>query len=242
MNNEKELQEYFKKSAKDINVEINDEEINEFSLYMDLLLEWNEKINLTAITEKNEIILKHFIDSLTIYKYIKENDKIADVGTGAGFPGIPLAIMKNKNEVILVDSLNKRINFLNEVIQKIELENVIAIHSRAEDLGKDEKYREKFDIVTSRAVANLTVLVEYLLPLVDVGGYCICMKGPNIEEELNQSKFAIRTLGGKIEKVEKIILPDSDFERNIVIIKKEQYTDKRYPRKAGMPLKNPLLK
>lgn len=242
MNNEKELQEYFKKLAKDINVEINDEEINEFSLYMDLLLEWNEKINLTAITEKNEIILKHFIDSLTIYKYIKENDKIADVGTGAGFPGIPLAIMKNKNEVILVDSLNKRINFLNEVIQKIELENVIAIHSRAEDLGKDEKYREKFDIVTSRAVANLTVLVEYLLPLVDVGGYCICMKGPNIEEELNQSKFAIRTLGGKIEKVEKIILPDSDFERNIVIIKKEQYTDKRYPRKAGMPLKNPLLK
>mgnify|MGYP004500690935 FL=1 len=242
MNNEKELQEYFKKLAKDINVEINDEEINEFSLYMDLLLEWNEKINLTAITEKNEIILKHFIDSLTIYKYIKENDKIADVGTGAGFPGIPLAIMKNKNEVILVDSLNKRINFLNEVIQKIELENVIAIHSRAEDLGKDKKYREKFDIVTSRAVANLTVLVEYLLPLVDVGGYCICMKGPNIEEELNQSKFAIRTLGGKIEKVEKIILPDSDFERNIVIIKKEQYTDKRYPRKAGMPLKNPLLK
>lgn len=242
MNNEKELQEYFKKLAKDINVEINDEEINEFSIYMDLLLEWNEKINLTAITEKNEIILKHFIDSLTIYKYIKENDKIADVGTGAGFPGIPLAIMKNKNEVNLVDSLNKRINFLNEVIQKIELENVIAIHSRAEDLGKDKKYREKFDIVTSRAVANLTVLVEYLLPLVDVGGYCICMKGPNIEEELNQSKFAIRTLGGKIEKVEKIILPDSDFERNIVIIKKEQYTDKRYPRKAGMPLKNPLLK
>ena len=242
MNNEKELQEYFKKLAKDINVEINDEEINEFSIYMDLLLEWNEKINLTAITEKNEIILKHFIDSLTIYKYIKENDKIADVGTGAGFPGIPLAIMKNKNEVNLVDSLNKRINFLNEVIQKIELENVMAIHSRAEDLGKDKKYREKFDIVTSRAVANLTVLVEYLLPLVDVGGYCICMKGPNIEEELNQSKFAIRTLGGKIEKVEKIILPDSDFERNIVIIKKEQYTDKRYPRKAGMPLKNPLLK
>lgn len=242
MNNEKELQEYFKKLAKDINVEVNDDEINKFSFYMDLLLEWNEKINLTAITEKNEIILKHFIDSLTIYKYIKENDKIADVGTGAGFPGIPLAIMKNKNEVILVDSLNKRINFLNEVIQKIELENVIAIHSRAEDLGKDEKYREKFDIVTSRAVANLTVLVEYLLPLVDVGGYCICMKGPNIEEELNQSKFAIRTLGGKIEKVEKIILPDSDFERNIVIIKKEQYTDKRYPRKAGMPLKNPLLK
>ena len=242
MNNEKELQEYFKKLAKDINVEINDEEINKFSFYMDLLLEWNEKINLTAITEKNEIILKHFIDSLTICKYIKEEDKIADVGTGAGFPGIPLAIMKNKNEVILVDSLNKRINFLNEVIKRIELENVMAIHSRAEDLGKDKKYREKFDIVTSRAVANLTVLVEYLLPLVDVGGYCICMKGPNIEEELNQSKFAIRTLGGKIEKVEKIILPDSDFERNIVIIKKEQYTDKRYPRKAGMPLKNPLLK
>ena len=242
MNNEKELQEYFKKLAKDINVEINDEEINEFSLYMDLLLEWNEKINLTAITEKNEIILKHFIDSLTIYKYIKENDKIADVGTGAGFPGIPLAIMKKQNEVVLVDSLNKRINFLNEVIKKLKLENVIAIHSRAEDFGKEKEYREKFDIVTSRAVANLTVLVEYLLPLVDVGGYCICMKGPNIEEELNQSKFAIKTLGGKIEKVEKIVLPDSDFERNIVIIKKEINTDKRYPRKAGMPLKNPLIK
>lgn len=242
MNNEKELQEYLKKLANDINIEINDEEIRKFISYMDLLLEWNEKINLTAITEKKEIILKHFIDSLTIYKYIKGKDKIVDVGTGAGFPGIPLAIMKKQNEVVLVDSLNKRINFLNEVIKKLKLENVIAIHSRAEDFGKEKEYREKFDIVTSRAVANLTVLVEYLLPLVDVGGYCICMKGPNIEEELNQSKFAIKTLGGKIEKVEKIVLPDSDFERNIVIIKKEINTDKRYPRKAGMPLKNPLIK
>ena len=237
-----ELKEYLKKLSIEINIQLNEEELDEFFSYMELLLEWNEKINLTAITDKQEIILKHFVDSLTIQKYIKENKNALDIGTGAGFPGIPLSITKKNNSFTLVDSLNKRINFLNEVIQKLKLKNVNTIHSRAEDLGRDKKHREKYDIVTSRAVANLTVLVEYLLPFVKIGGYCICMKGPNVENEINESKFAIKTLGGKIEKVDSIILPDSDFERNIILIKKESNTPNKFPRKAGMPIKSPLIK
>ena len=237
-----ELKGYLKKLSLEIDIKLNDKEMDDFSNYMNLLLEWNEKINLTAITDKKEIILKHFIDSLSIHKYIRENENILDIGTGAGFPGIPLSITKKNNSFTLVDSLNKRINFLNEVIQKLKLKNVNTIHSRAEDLGKNKKYREQYDIVTSRAVANLTVLVEYLLPFVKIGGYCICMKGPNIEEEINESKFAIKTLGGKIEKVDSIILPDSDFERNIILIRKESNTPNKFPRKAGMPIKSPLIK
>ena len=238
----KELKEYFKKLSLEINIELNDKEIDDFFKYMELLLEWNEKINLTAITDKKEIILKHFVDSLTILKYIKENENVLDIGTGAGFPGVPLAILKNQNNFTLVDSLNKRINFLSNVIEKLNLNNVNAIHSRAEDLGHNKEYREQFDLVTSRAVANLTVLVEYLLPFVKVGGYCVCMKGPNIEDEVNDSNFAIEILGGRIEKIDSIILPDSDFERNIILIKKIGNIPNRFPRKAGMPIKSPLIK
>lgn len=211
-----------------------------FNKYMDLLLEWNEKINLTAITDKDEIILKHFIDSLTIEKYIKDNDKVIDLGTGAGFPGIPLKIKNESIDITLVDSLNKRVNFLNEVIKELNFKNITAIHSRIEDLAHDKNFREKYDVVTSRAVANMSTLVEYMLPFAKIGGICICMKGPNVDEELENAKGAIKKLGGKVEKVESLTLPDSDIERNIVIIKKILQTDKKYPRKAGTPSKDPL--
>lgn len=221
--------------------EIDDNKIQKFYDYMNLLVEWNKKINLTAITKEKDIILKHFVDSLTVLKYIKENKSIVDVGTGAGFPGIPLAIMNDSLKITLVDSLNKRINFLNEVCNKINLENINAIHARAEEFGQDNNYRESYDVAISRAVANLTVLAEYLLPLVKVGGKIICMKGPDIEEELKQAKSAIDILGGKFERCDDFCLPKSDISRNIIIINKIKETPKKYPRKAGTPVKTPLF-
>ena len=226
--------------AKTINVELTEEQIINFFEYMNLLLEWNEKINLTAITDVNDIILKHFIDSMTIVKYLKENNTMIDVGTGAGFPGIPIAIMREDVKITLLDSLNKRINFLNEVCSELKINNIDTIHGRAEEAGQNKQYREKYDIAVSRAVANMTTLSEYLIPFVKVGGICICMKGSEIDHELEQAKFAIKELGGKIEKVEKFNLPDSDIERNIVIIKKIKPTPNKYPRKAGMPSKMPI--
>lgn len=221
--------------------EIDDNKIQKFYDYMNLLVEWNKKINLTAITEEKDIILKHFVDSLTVLKYIKEDKSIVDVGTGAGFPGIPLAIMNDSLKITLVDSLNKRINFLNEVCNKINLKNIKAIHARAEEFGQDNNYRESYDVAISRAVANLTVLSEYLLPLVKVGGKIICMKGPDIEEELKQAKSAIDILGGKFERCDNFCLPKSDISRNIIIINKIKETPKKYPRKAGTPAKTPLF-
>ena len=212
----------------------------QFEDYMKLLLEWNEKINLTAITEEDDIILKHFVDSLRISKYIKEGKTIVDVGTGAGFPGIPVKIARKDVKVTLVDSLNKRILFLQDVIEKLQLKQIETLHFRAEEFGQNKKYRESFDIATSRAVANLSTLVEYLLPLVKVGGICICMKGSEIKEELESSKNAIQTLGGEIEQIEEFTLPESDIKRNIVVIKKVKGTPKRYPRKPGTPSKEPL--
>ena len=212
----------------------------QFENYKDLLLEWNEKINLTAITEEDDIILKHFIDSMTILKHVDEKSSIVDVGTGAGFPGIPVKIANPSINVTLVDSLNKRLIFLEEVIKNLNLEKIKTVHSRAEEFGQNNIYREKFDIATSRAVANLSVLVEYLLPLVKVGGKCICMKGSDIEEELQNSKDAIKTLGGQIEKIEEFTLPESDIKRNIIVIKKIKKTPNKYPRKPGVPSKDPL--
>lgn len=224
----------------EIGLKFTEKQLIKFFKYMELLLEWNQKINLTAITEPEEVILKHFIDSLTISKYIEENKTLADVGTGAGFPGIALKIYRNDIKITLVDSLNKRINFLNEVIEKLELQDIETIHSRIEDFGKNKKYREKYDYVTARAVANLSVLSEYLIPIAKIDGQCICMKGSNVEEELNTSKNAIKFLGGKIQKVEKFNLPKSDIERNIIILKKIKNTPAKYPRKAGIPAKEPL--
>ena len=223
-----------------IDIEFNDKQINQFYGYMNLLLEWNEKINLTTIVEPEDVILKHFIDSLTINKYIENDKTIADVGTGGGFPGIPLKIYRPDLKVILVDSLNKRINFLNEVIAKLDLRDINTVHSRIEDFGKDKKYRENFDYVTARAVANLTTLSEYLIPISKVNGMCICMKGNDIEEEVNNSKNAINLLGGKITKVDEFKLPNSDISRNVIIIDKIKNTPNKYPRKAGIPSKEPL--
>lgn len=237
-----EIQEFsqeLKEKLKLINIELEDKQIEKLYDYMNLLLEWNEKINLTAIIEPKEVILKHFVDSATILKYIENHMSVVDVGTGAGFPGIPLNIINTNAKYTLVDSLNKRINFLNEVIEKVDLQNINTVHSRIEDFTKNNK--ESFDIATSRAVASLNVLLEYLLPLVKVGGICICMKGSNVKEEIENASKALEILGGQIEKVEEIILPDSDIERNIVIVRKVKNTPNKYPRKAGMATKEPIV-
>ena len=227
--------------AKKVNIEIDNKKEEQFYNYMKLLLEWNEKINLTAIIEQNDIILKHFIDSITINKYIEQSNSIIDIGTGAGFPGIPLKIMNQNKKITLVDSLNKRINFLNEVCKEISLENIQCIHARAEELASDLEYRENYETVVSRAVARLNVLIEYMLPFVKKGGLCICMKGPNIDGELEKEKNAIKLLGGKIKSVESFFLPDSDIERNVIIIEKVAETPKKYPRKAGLTSKQPII-
>lgn len=237
-----EKEQFFKEmQKKSKELSFSKEQLEKFYKYMELLIEWNEKMNLTAITEPSEIILKHFIDSLTIFKYIKEGESIVDVGTGAGFPGIPLAIMNPSFKITLVDSLNKRLTFLQEVIKQLELENVETVHARAEEFGQNEKYREKFDIATSRAVANLSTLSEYLVPLVKIGGKCICMKASNANEEINQAKKAIDVLGGTIEKVEEFNLPESEIGRTIVIICKKKRTLNKYPRKPGIPGKEPIM-
>ena len=231
------LNEYLKQ----IDIEINEEQAKKFFKYMELLIEWNKNINLTAITDPEDIILKHFIDSITIEKYIQKNAKIIDVGTGAGFPGIPVSIVREDVSITLMDSLNKRIKFLDEVAMENSLNNVDTIHSRAEELARNPDFREKFDVATSRAVASLNVLLEYMLPFVKVGGYCICMKGSNIEEEIETSKKALEVLNAKIEKIDSFKLPQSDFGRNIIIIKKLSNTSKKYPRKPGTPAKEPII-
>lgn len=235
----KEFYEKLKSKAKQIDINLQDEQLQEFYSYMNLLLEWNEKMNLTAITEPNEVILKHFVDSITIGKYIQNRQCVIDVGTGAGFPGIPLSILKNDLDITLLDSLNKRIIFLQEVIQNINLKNINAVHARVEEFAKNKKNREKFDVATSRAVAPLNVLLEYLLPLVKINGICICMKGSNTEE-IENADNALKILGANIEKVENLSLPESNITRNIVIVRKMKETPLKYPRKAGTPSKEPL--
>lgn len=236
--------EEFKKvlyeKVKKIGIELKEEQLEKFYLYMNILLEWNEKINLTAITNEEEIILKHFVDSLTINKYIEEGKSIIDVGTGAGFPGIPIKILREDLKVTLLDSLNKRINFLNEVIEKLDLKNIECIHGRAEEFGKNKNYREKYDFATSRAVANMSTLSEYLIPFVKVGGKVLAMKGDKAEEELEEAKKAIKLLGGKVENIDNFYLPDSDIKRNIIIIKKIEKTERKFPRKPGTPAKEPI--
>ena len=235
-----EFKEIIKRQVKLLKIELSEDKIKKFYNYMNLLIEWNQKINLTSITDPKEIILKHFIDSLTINKYIKENTKMIDVGTGAGFPGIPLKILRDDIEIILLDSLNKRIKFLDIVIEELKLNKISTIHSRAEDIGRDEKYREKFDYATSRAVANLSTLAEYLIPLVKIKGEVIAMKGAEIKEELETSKKSINVLGGKLNSVEEFCLPESNMKRSVIIIQKETKTPNKFPRKAGLPSKEPI--
>lgn len=238
-----EKQEFFdgmQEKSMDLEISFSVEQLEKFYKYMELLIEWNEKINLTAITEPKEIILKHFIDSITILNEIKEGSKLVDVGTGAGFPGIPLAIMNSKIKITLVDSLNKRLIFLQEVIKELKLENVEIIHARAEEFGQNKEYRESFDIATSRAVANLSTLSEYLLPLVKLDGKCISMKASEATEEIKQAEKAIEILGGVIEKIEEFNLPQSNIGRTIIIVNKKKRTPTKYPRKPGTPSKEPI--
>lgn len=226
----------------DVGLTINEESYKKFIEYKDLIKFWNEKVNLTAITEDEQIIKKHFIDCIKIFKFspLKDAKNIIDVGTGAGFPGIPIKIIKPDTKMVLLDSLNKRINFLNEVINKIDLKDITTIHGRAEDFSRKNEYREKCDAAVSRAVANLAVLSELCIPYVKVGGYFVAMKGPSVEEEIQQGKNAVSILGGKIEDIVKIDIEDSDLNHNLVIIKKVKETPNVYPRKAGTAVKKPL--
>ena len=223
-------------SENNINIEINKKE---FYDYMKNILEWNEKINVTNIKDEKEFIIKHFIDSLSILKYITNSSRVLDIGTGGGFPGIPLKIANKSIKSTLIDSVNKKIMVVNDGIEKLNLKNIEALHSRAEDLAQNKDYREKFDFVITRAVSNLSTISEYMIPFLKVGGKAICMKGPKFEEELENAKKAINVLGGTIENIENINV-SNEYERNIIIIKKVKNTPKQYPRGNGKPLKSPI--
>lgn len=228
--------------VKELSIVLNDKQIQQFEQYYNILVEWNKVMNLTAITEYEEVVEKHFLDSLTIVNAIQMEkiETLIDVGTGAGFPGIPLKIAFPHLKVMLLDSLNKRIKFLNEVIDLLELNDIKAIHGRAEDYEKQIEYREQYDICVSRAVANLATLSEYCLPYVKVDGLFVPYKSGEIDEELKSSEKAVSILGGKVEEVVKFQLPGTDIGRSFVKIHKIKETKKKYPRKAGMPTKEPL--
>lgn len=256
----------FLNGLEELNVELNQIQLDQFEKYYDLLMKWNAVMNLTAITDYDEVITKHFLDSLSIVK-VKENVsretlnrnmsvnslekkivpnfnsviKLLDLGTGAGFPGIPLKIAFPQLHVTLMDSLNKRINFLNEVISQLSLKNIYAIHGRAEELGRKDEFREQYDVCVSRAVARLVSLSEYCLPFVKKGGYFIPYKSVKSEEELEEANYAIGQLGGTYQGKIDFLLPESDAERSLFLIKKCKETQKKYPRAGGKPLNKPLL-
>lgn len=222
--------EVFKEEVEKLGISLTDEQLNQLALFYQLLLSWNEKMNLTRITNQEEVYLKHFYDSLTLYKEIKLEtvDTLCDVGSGAGFPGIVLKIAFPNLNITLIDSLQKRVNYLNEIIKELKLSNIRAIHTRCEDYARVN--REKYEVVTARAVANLKVLSELCLPLVKENGYFIAMKG-KATEELDEAKAMIGTLGGKIEHINEFNLPLEESNRTLIKIKKEKKTDKIYPRK-----------
>lgn len=241
-----ELKQYdltkFENGLSSIGITLDEKQTSQFMKYYELLVEWNSFMNLTAITEFDDVCLKHFVDSLSLCKVIdcNKNLSVIDVGTGAGFPGIPLKIAFPELEVTLLDSLGKRVKFLNEVIDQIGLSGISAIHGRAEDYAKPDKLREHFDVCVSRAVANLSTLSEYCLPYVKKGGFFVSYKSEKVQEESEKAKRAIQILGGEVYKQEEFTLPDSDIYRNLFVIKKVDITPKKYPRKAGLPSKEPI--
>ena len=225
-----------------IGITLNEQQKQQFDKYYEMLVEWNKVMNLTGITEYDEVNLKHFTDSLTIARTqdMQKVQSVIDIGTGAGFPGIPLKIAFPHLKVVLLDSLNKRIKFLDAVIEELGLENISTIHGRAEDFAKPQKLRESFDLCVSRAVANLSTLSEYCLPFVKVGGYFIPYKSEKIAQEKEEAEKALELLGGKFERQVEFMLPSSDIYRNLFVIKKVKETPKKFPRKAGIPKKEPL--
>ncbi|MDU7029632.1 16S rRNA (guanine(527)-N(7))-methyltransferase RsmG [Robinsoniella peoriensis] len=226
----------------ELGIHLTDTQVNQFETYYELLVEWNKVMNLTGITEYDEVMQKHFVDSLSIVKAadLGQCKKVLDMGTGAGFPGIPIKIVYPHLEVVLLDSLNKRIKFLNEVIGKLGLSGITAIHGRAEDYAKQKEYREMFDLCVSRAVANLASLSEYCIPYTMLHGNFISYKSGSIEDELQNAKNAVFLLGGKMKDTVKFTLPGSDIERSLVVIEKVKKTPGKYPRKAGLPAKEPI--
>ena len=234
--------ESFEKDLEELNIKLEKRQVCQFLQYYELLVEWNSFMNLTAITDFDEVIKKHFIDSLSLIKGIdlSKEYSVIDIGTGAGFPGIPLKIAFPNLKITLLDSLNKRIKFLDEVINTLDLKDIKTIHGRAEDFAKDKNYRQSYDLCVSRAVANLSTLSEYCLPYVKVGGKFISYKSEKITDEMNAAKNAIKILGGNINGQVDFNLPDSDIYRNLFIIDKIKDTPNKYPRKAGLPSKEPL--
>jgi len=239
MNPEQFVQELSKRNFK-----LNEKQINQFNQYFTSLIETNKRVNLTRITEKDEVYLKHFWDSITpLFTFgsvLKAADTLCDVGAGAGFPSIPLKIMLPELKVTIVDSLGKRLNFLQGLITQLNLKNVTLVHGRAEDVGQNKQYREQFDVVTARAVANMAVLSEYCLPLIKESGNFIALKGPKAEDELKSARKALKVLGGKVIAVKELQLPQSTEERTLILIEKVQATPKKYPRQAGTPHRKPI--
>ena len=236
------MSQIFENKLNELGITLTDKQKQQFDKFYELLVEWNKFMNLTGITDYEEVNEKHFVDSLSIVKAIdmESVESVIDVGTGAGFPGIPLKIAFPHLKVVLLDSLNKRINFLNEVIAQLGITDIKTIHGRAEDYAKQAEYRENFDLCVSRAVANLSTLSEYCLPYVSMNGMFVPYKSGEIDEELENSKKAVKILGGKIENVVKFQLPGTDIGRSFVKVRKIANTNKKYPRKAGLPAKEPL--
>lgn len=234
----------FEKDISSLGIKLNSSQMDQFLKYYELLIEWNSYMNLTTITDFQSVLKKHFIDSLSLIKVIPDIGQISyfiiDVGTGAGFPGIPLKIAFPNLKVVLLDSLYKRIQFLNEVISSLGLRDIEAIHGRAEDFAKSGQMREKFDLCVSRAVANLSTLSEYCIPFVKKNGFFVSYKSEKITEEYENAKYAIKILGGTYENQVEFFLPDSDIYRNLFLIRKENFTPLKYPRKAGVPSRNPI--
>lgn len=233
------FQDIFSTNLKQANITLSDTQINQFIKYYELLTETNKVMNLTALTDPKDVAVKHFIDSLTAYDPAMHNATVADVGTGAGFPGVPLKIFDPTIKLTLLDSLAKRLKFLDTLVVELGLQNVTTVHARAEDAGKNKNLREQFDFVTARAVARLNVLVEFCLPLVKVGGKFVAMKG-DAQDEIDEAENAIKLLGGKIAEMKNIKLPNLEDKRTLVIIEKIKTTPNKYPRKAGTATKEPL--
>ena len=235
-------EDILRQGIKDLGIEVNDQMVSDLKTYREILVDWNQKMNLTGIEEEKEVFIKYFLDSISAVSngYIKDGISLIDVGTGAGFPGLPLKICLQNIKLTLLDSLNKRINFLQEVSNTVNLKDVEFIHGRAEDFGKNSDYREQYDVATARAVAGLPILMEFCVPFVKVGGYFVCLKGPNANLELEESKIAMDILG--LEFVEKIDieLPNEELKHNILVFKKIKNTPEKYPRKAGKPAKSPI--